>query len=220
MKKLQTLLILFSAASIFAQKESLYFSVGKPWFPDKYNNLKNLSLGINYQNRFASSFGFEFLLEYSASNDFPTFYDDPAALSQFLLNLKHPDIVFVSSWSKITNINLGSRLNYLFVNNKKFLFNFHGGIGYLFSQSSANVINEYSYNPDTNQVLSYKNSTDFERLNAFYYSLGLQFQYTLFKNYFIGITPYFFNAIDDRIIITKPVYPTNYNLTFNIGKKF
>ncbi len=177
-------------------------------------------MGINYQNRFAASFGFEILLEYSKSNDFPSFYNDPVALNEFLLNLQHPDIIFVSNWSKITNINFGTRLNYLFVNNKKFLFNFHGGIGYLFSQSSSNLIKEVSYNDETNQVLSYKNSTNFERLDAFYYSLGLQFQYTLHKDYFIGITPYFFNPIDDRIILTNPVYPSHYNLTFNIGKKF
>ena len=99
------LLFLCNCVSLFAQKESIYLSVGKPWYPDKANNLNNYSLGLNYQNRFSQSFAIDFNLEYSQSDDFPNFYKNDVALNEFLLNQSFDDILLNSQWSKISNIN-------------------------------------------------------------------------------------------------------------------
>lgn len=128
MKKIATVLILFICSTLYAQNESIYLSLGKPWYPDKFNNLNNYSLGLNYQNRFSQSFAVDFNMEYSQSDDFPNFYKNDILLNEFLLSQKIDDILFNSQWSKISNINIGARLNYLFVNNKKFNFNFNVGL--------------------------------------------------------------------------------------------
>ena len=65
MKKTFTIILLLICATLLAQNESLYLSIGKPWFPDKVSNLNNFSIGINYQNRFSQSFAVDLNLEYS-----------------------------------------------------------------------------------------------------------------------------------------------------------
>lgn len=74
MKKAFTIILIFTCATLLAQKEGIYLSIGKPWYPDKFDNLNNYSLGLNYQNRFSQSFAIDFNMEYSQSDDFPNFY--------------------------------------------------------------------------------------------------------------------------------------------------
>jgi hypothetical protein len=219
MKKISYLLILISSTTL-AQNESIYISIGKPWYPDKANNLNNYSLGLNYQNKFSQSFAFEFNFEYVQSDDFPNFYRNSLALNEFLLNQTFDNILINSQWSKISNINIGTRLNYLFVNNKNFNFNFSTGLGFMFTKSSSHYLKNWNYLPITGQIISYENETISDSLNTFYYTLGLQFQYTFYKEYFIGINPYYLMPIGEKKINTIPVYPNYYNLTLNIGKKF
>lgn len=220
MKKIFSTLLFLICATSLAQKESIYLSVGKPWYPDKYDNLKNYSLGLNYQNRFSQSFAIDFNLEYSQSDDFPNFYKNDIALNEFLLNQTFDDILLNSQWSNISNITIGTRLNYLFVNNNNFNFNFNVGIGFMFTKSSSHYLKNWNYLPFTGQIISYENETISDNLNTFYYSLGLQFQYTFYKDYFIGINPYYLMPIGAKKINTIPVYPNYYNLTLNVGKKF
>lgn len=220
MKNTFTLILILIYTTSFAQNESVYLSFGKPWFPDKNSNLNNYSIGINYQNRFSSSFAFGFKLEYVQSNDLPNFYDDDLKLKEYLMDQKFDAILFNSQWSKVSSFNLGTNVNYLFVNNKKFMFSFNFGIGYMFSNSSSHYVENWTYNQDTGNILSYTNSKVTDTLNTFYYTLGLQFQYTFYKEYFIGINPYYLMPIGEKKINTIPVYPNYYNLTLNIGKKF
>ena len=220
MKKTLILLLIPICVTSFAQKESVYLSLGKPWYPDKVNNLNNFSLGLNYQKRFSQSFGLDTYIEYSQSDDFPNFYKNDIALNEFLLNQTFDDILLNSQWSSISNINIGTRLNYLFVNNKNFNFNFNAGIGFMFSKSSSHYLKNWNYLPVTGQIISYENETISDNLNTFYYTLGLQFQYTFYKDYFIGINPYYLMPIGEKKINSIPVYPNYYNLSLNIGKKF
>ena len=125
MKKTFTIILILSCATLLAQNESIYLSLGKPWYPDKVNNLNNFSIGLNYQNRFAQSFAFDTYLEYAQSNDFPSFFKNTNELNNFLNNQTYNNIHFNSLWSKINSVNIGAKLNYLFVNNEKFLFNFN-----------------------------------------------------------------------------------------------
>lgn len=220
MKKTFIILLILISTTLFAQKESIYLSVGKPWYPDKANNLNNYSLGLNYQNRFSQSFAIDFNVEYSQSDDFPNFYKNDILLNEFLLNQTFDDILLNSQWSKISNINIGTKLNYLFVNNKNFNFNFNAGFGFMFTKSSSHYLKNWNYLPVTGQIMSYENETISDNLNTFYYTLGLQFQYTFYKEYFIGINPFYLMPIGEKKINTIPVYPNYYNLTLNIGKKF
>lgn len=220
MKKTFTIILLLICATLLAQNESLYLSIGKPWFPDKVSNLNNFSIGINYQNRFSQSFAVDLNLEYSQSDDFPNFYNNSNDLNEFLLSQSFDGILFNSQWSSISNINIGSTISYLFVNNKKFNFNFKTGIGYIKSKSKSHYLINWNYNQETGQVVSYENSTLSDSLNSFYYTLGLQFQYTFYKKYFIGINPYYLMPLGDKKINEIPVYPNYYNLAFNIGKTF
>ena len=213
-------LILFFTTIIFAQDKSFYLSIGKPLVTSAASNSKNFSLGLQYQNRFSESFGYDVLLEYVQNNTFPSFYDDPQALNQYILSKTRNEILYNSSWSKINILNVGSRINYLFVNNKKLLFCFHGGLGYLFSRSSAHLLKSLSYDMNTGQVFNYDNETIKGNLATLYYSLGMQFQYTFYKNYFIGINPFFLDTIGDKKLNNIPVHPSYNNLTLNIGKKF
>ncbi len=220
MKKTITFLLILICATLYAQKQSIYLSLGKPWFPDKVNNLNNYSLGLNYQNRFSQSFAFDTYIEYAQSNDFPCFYENASELNTFLMSQTYNNIHFNSLWSEINSINIGTKLNYLFVNNDKFIFNFNLGIGHLFTYSKSHVVKNWTYNFDTGEILAYENETISDNLNTFYYTLGLQFQYTFYKEYFIGISPYYLMSIGEKKINTIPVYPNYYNLTLNIGKKF
>jgi hypothetical protein len=220
MRKLFFVLTLLLSVSSFSQKKSVYLSLGKPWFPDKDSNLRNFSIGVNYQNKFSQSFAFDIALDYAQSDNFPSFYNNGNELNDFLLNQKYNDIYANSLWSKITTINLGGKLNYLFVNNNKFVFSFNVGFGYSLTESSLHNLKEWTYNAESGEILSYENETISDNLNTFNYSLGIQFQYTFYKNYFIGINPYYLNTIGENKVNTIPVYPNFYNLTFIIGKKF
>jgi hypothetical protein len=220
MKKTIVFLLILICTTLYAQKQSIYLTVGKPWYPDKVNNLNNYSLGLNYQNRFSQSFGFDTYIEYAQSNDFPSFSENASELNTFLMSQTYNNIHFNSLWSEINSINIGAKLNYLFVNNEKFLFNFNLGIGHLFTYSKSHVVNNWTYNFDTGEILAYENETISDNLNTFYYTLGLQFQYTFYKEYFIGINSYYLMPIGEKKINTIPVYPNYYNLTLNIGKKF
>ena len=73
---------------------------------------------------------------------------------------------------------------------------------------------------NTGQVFNYDNETIKGNLATLYYSLGMQFQYTFYKNYFIGINPFFLDTIGDKKLNNIPVHPSYNNLTLNIGKKF
>ena len=58
-------------------------------------------------------------------------------------------------------------------------------------------------------------------MNTMYYSLGIQFQYTFHKDYFIGLNPKYQAPIDgDKFFQTIPVYPNNYNITLTLGNRF
>ena len=212
--------MLFFSTIIFAQDKSFYLGIGKPLVTDADGNSKNFSLGLHYQNRFSESFGYELLLEYVQNNTLPSFYDDPQALNQYILSETRNELLFNSSWSKINILNVGSRINYLFVNNKRFLFGFQGGVGYLFSKSTELFLKRWSYNANTGQIFDYDNETLKGDLGTPYYSLGMLFQYTFYKNYFIGINPTFLDTIGDKKLNNIPVYPSYNNLTLNIGKKF
>ena len=91
---------------------------------------------------------------------------------------------------------------------------------FMFTKSSSHYLKNWNYLPVTGQIISYENETISDSLNTFYYTLGLQFQYTFYKEYFIGINPYYLMPIGEKKINTIPVYPNYYNLTLNIGKKF
>ena len=211
--------ILLKYASIFAQSESVYLSLGKPHFPDKTTD-NNFSLGLQYQNRFSSVFAYDIVLEYQQSNNLPDFINNSEQLNEFLLSQNSNNIFDNANWSKVQLINLGTRINYMFVNNDKFLFNINGGLGYLLSQASIHNLKSINFNIDTGEILSYTNSIDKGKLNSFYYSIGLQFQYTFYKNYFLGINPYYLMPFDDDQFFKTPVYPNLYNATINLGTKF
>ncbi|WP_073354777.1 hypothetical protein [Flavobacterium xanthum] len=220
MKKYFIILIIMLISSVlFAQNESAYLSIGKPWFPDKYNNHNNFSIGFNYQNAFVQSFAFTFIADYAQSDDFPKFAKNEVQLNAFLLDQNSTDIVSNSLWSKIKTIRFGGEMNYMFVNNKRFSFSFNAGAGHFFSQSSSHDLQSFTYNLETREILSYQNKISSEKLNSFYYSLGIQFQYCIYKDYFIGLQPFYFMPIGEKQINSIPVYPSYYNLTLNIGKK-
>ena len=149
------LFILICTSSI-AQNESLFLSVGKPWFPDKDHNLGNFSVGINYQNRFSQSFAFDLNIEYVQSDDFPNFYNNANQLNEFLINQKFDDILANSFWSSVSNFNIGGSVSYLFVNNKKFNFSFYTGIGFMQSKSKSHSLSQWSYDLETGAILSYE----------------------------------------------------------------
>lgn len=220
MKKILNLMILLLSSVGFAQNESVYVSIGKPWFPDKESNLNNFSLGLNYQNRFSQSFALDLYLEYNQSNDFPRFFDDATAVDNYLMDQTYSGVYFNSLWSKINTVTVGTKVDYLFVNNDQFLFNFNLGAGYLFSYSRAHDVKNWTYDFNNGQILTYENGTTSGNLNTFYYTLGLQFQGTFYKNYFVGISPYYLMPIGEKKINSIPVYPNHYNLTLNIGKRF
>ena len=74
------------------------------------------------------------------------------------------------------------------------------------------------YDINTGQIIAYDNETFKGDLGTSYYSLGMLFQYTFYKNYFIGINPTFLDTIGYNKL--NPVYPSYNNLTLNVGKKF
>lgn len=206
--------------TIIAQNESVYLSIGKPWYSDKINNLNNFSLGVNYQNKFSQSFAFEIVFEYAQSNNYPHYYKNSMKLNQFLINQKFDDIFLNSQWSKINDFNLGGKICYLFVNNDRFLFDFNAGFGFLLSKSSNHNLQTWTFIEETGQIISYENSINSDNYNEFYYSFGLQFQYSFYKDYFIGLNPYLFLPLDNEKTQSIPVFPSRYSLTLNFGKKF
>lgn len=211
-------MLLFHA--VYAQKESVFITYGKPWFPDKEFNSKNFSIGFNYQNRFSESFGFDVGFEYAQSNNLPSFLHDSNKLDLYILNQNDETIFTNTLWSEINTFTVFSKINYQFVNNKKFYFNFNFGLGLLFSYSKSHNLESYSYNLENGDIISYKNSINSDNLNTFVYSIGLQFHYTFYKNYFIGINPQFLMPFGEKKLNTIPVYPNHYNLSISLGKIF
>ena len=141
-------------------------------------------------------------------------------LDVYILNQNDETIFINTLWSKINTFTIFSKINYQFVNNEKFYFNFNFGLGLLFSYSKSHDLESYSYNLENGDIISYKNSINSDNLNTFFYSLGLQFHYTFYKNYFIGINPQFLLPFGEKKFNTIPVYPNHYNLSISLGKIF
>lgn len=220
MKKICIIFFVLLFHDVYAQKESVFITFGKPWFPDKELNSRNFSFGLNYQNRFSESFGFDVGFEYAQSNNLPSFLNDNSKLDVYILNQNDETIFINTLWSKINTFTIFNKINYQFVNNEKFYFNFNFGLGLLFSYSKSHDLESYSYNLENGDIISYKNSINSDNLNTFFYSLGLQFHYTFYKNYFIGINPQFLMPFGEKKLNTIPVYPNHYNLSISLGKIF
>jgi hypothetical protein len=206
--------------TLTAQDKSIYLTIGKPWFQDKEKNLNNFSVGAHYQNRLSDAFAFELNVEHASSDNFPSFFNDSNELNAFLSNQMGFNIILNSMWSNINTLSFGGKINYIFINNKRFLFNFNLGLGYQFSKSKAHTITEFSSDAETSQIIYYQNQTISDNYHSFYYSLGMQFQYCFFKNYFIGISPSLLIPREKNNYESIPVLPTYYNLNLNLGKRF
>ena len=223
MKKILLLVffVVLSQVQINAQKESLGVFFGKPWFADADIIFKNYSLGMQYQNRFSQSFSYLIDIEYAQNNSMPDFLNNSQALDAFFFEQNAGNVVLNTLWSKINSISIGAEVSYLFVNNNKFLMGFNLGLGYQYANSSAFRLDQFTPDPATGQVIAYESSVPEESMNTTYYSLGIQFHYTFYKDYFIGLNPKYQAPIDgDKFFQTIPVYPNNYNITLTLGKRF
>ena len=222
MKKLLLIPFILIATIALGQNQSIYFSVGKPSFPDVFKNEKNISFGVHYQNRFSESFAYEVNYQYAHSNNYPDFFNAEEKLNNYLLNQYNWDIVTNAAWSKIQTHTFGIKLDYLFVNNQKFLFGFNLEFGYLFSSSSRFDVIRWSNDADTGKVSSYDSKTLKGKANKFFYGLSVQFQYTLYKNFVVGIAPEYLNPFDNNMDHYEdiPVLPNHYNLCITLGKRF
>jgi hypothetical protein len=225
-KTIILLFIIFTCNIMNAQeknkKQFFFIGIGKPWFPDKDHNLKNYTLSINYQNRFAESFALEGFYTYAQSNNYPSFINNPQQLDQFLRAQKRNDILFNSFWSEIYTHSIGAKIHFSFVNNKKFFFSFNFSSGMMFSKSSIHNVLSFEYNQQTGAIINYTNEFLKDTDAQIFYGPGLQFQYTLPSNYIIGLEAmgYFARQKEKNGIITIPVITNYYNLSILVGKKF
>jgi len=204
------------------EKQVFFIGIGKPWFPDKDYNLRNYTLSINYQNRFSESFALEGFYIYAQSNNYPSFINNPQQLDQFLRSQKRNDILFNLFWSDIYTHSIGAKIHFSFVNNKKFFFSFNFSSGMVFSKSSIHNVVSLEYNQQTGAIINYTNEFLRDTDTQIFYGPGLQFQYTLPRNYIIGLEAmgYFARQKEKNRIITIPVITNYYNLSILVGKKF
>lgn len=225
-KTLILLFIIFTFNGIDAQekieKQIVYVGIGKPRFTDKEHDLRNYALSVNYQNRFAESFAIEGFYTYAQSDNYPSFINNPQQLDQFLRGQKYYDILFNSLWSDIYTHSIGAKIHFSFVNNKRFFFSFNFSGGIIFSKSSSFILNSFGFDSQTGSIINYTNEFLKDTDTQIFYGPGLQFQYTLPKNYIIGIeaTGYFSKQKEKGGIITIPVISNYYNLSILFGKKF
>ncbi|MBN2639429.1 MAG: hypothetical protein JXR65_10150 [Bacteroidales bacterium] len=220
-KKLLLPFFVFISSFVLAQNQSIYFSIGKPSFPDVFKNEKNISFGVHYQNRFSESFAYEVDYQYAQSDSYPDFFSDSHELNSYLLSQHSWDIFSNSLWSKIQSHSIGIKLDYLFVNNQEFLFGFNLGLGYLFSSSSLYDVYHWSYYVETGEIISYESETENGNMNKFYYSLGIQFQYTFYKKFLIGIRPEYLMPFErSKVYVGVPLIPNYFNLSITFGKRF
>ncbi len=229
MKNIITLfLIIFSYALITAQekveKQIVFVGIGKPLITDIniYQSKRNYSLSINYQYRFSDSFALEGFYAYAQSNNYPSFINNSQQLDQFLKSQKQNEIYENSLWSDIYNHSLGAKIHFSFVNNKKIYFSFNLSGGMLFSKSSIFSLSSIQFNHQTGEIVNYTSEIIKDTESQIFHGLGLQFQYTLSKNYIIGIETagYFSKQKEKNGIITIPVISNYYNASILFGKKF
>lgn len=220
MKKI-ILIIFLVTSKVNAQKESLSLAFGKPWFADSDIISMNYSMGIQYQNRFSQSFAYQIVLQFAQNNSLPAILNSQQTLDEFIFSQSRDNIIQSTLWSKIHTFSLGGEISYMFVNNDRFLFEFNFGLGYFFSRSSSFELEQYAYDSSLGQITAYESSIAVGTMNTTYYSLGIQFHYTFYKDYFIGLNPKYQAPIDgDKFFQTIPVYPNNYNITLTLGKRF
>ncbi len=224
---MRALLLFFYLSTFFAfcqediKQKSIFISIGKPWHPDMTSNLKNVSLSLNYQNRFAESFAYELSYTYSQSNSFPKFFNNSQQLNDYLLSQNGFDIVFNSQWSDVFTHSFGLKMHYAFINNKKWFFSFNIAGGYFFTKSSSHEIDDFFYNSQSGEIINYENSIDKGKTSDVFYSPGIQLNYTLPKNFIIGLDFIYYRVnIKDSIYSTFPVIPDYYNIAIIFGKKF
>lgn len=204
-----------------AQQESFALTFGKPKFADSDIVNNNYSFGVQYQNRFSQSFSYIISIEYSQNNSLPGFLDSPQVLDAFLFEQNTGNVVINTLWSKINSISVGGEISYLFVNNNRFLMGFNLGLGYQYVNSSAFRLDQFTSDPATGQIIAYESSVPEESMNTTYYTIGIQFQYKFYKNYFIGLYPKYQSPVNgDKFFDTIPVYPNNYSIVLTLGKRF
>lgn len=216
--------IILCSTCCFSQNYSeAFLSVGKPWFPDKAgSNHNNFSVGGHYKNIFSESFGYEVVYEYARSNNLPDFAGSDSDLSEYVLSKTIDEIDITTDWTKIQTNRVGLKMHFLFVNNPKVSVSLFAGTGFLFSSSEILSFSRINYDLETGQILDFDKFHLKNTFNKFYYDLGLQFHYTIYKNYTIGVIPTFIRTLDsDNDDLSElPLHPNYYNLSFLIGYKF
>lgn len=222
MKFIFLLLFISSIHLVCAQKkQEVFLSLGKPAFTDKEINKNNYSVGVHYLHKTFNSFSVEGYLEYSQSNNMPSFVNDSEALDQFIKNETISSVISNTLWSGINYFALGSKVHYTFINTDNFFFSFFGGLGYHFSNSEIFTLNRFGFIPDTGEITEFESTISKESENSFFTTIGLRFSYTLQKKYTIGLFANLHNPIiDDVSLINAPLITTNYNLGITIGKQF
>lgn len=223
MKKILSIVLIFLSNTLVQSQENKNLSVsfGKPFFSESSQDVNNISLGINYQNRFSNSFAIDVFYTYAQVNNLPEFIDNPQRLEEEILNYNANNIFFSTDWSRIRNHSLGSKLHFLFVNNNKWSFSLFGGFGYNFSKSKKHMILSFSYDLETLQTLSFENEITAENFNSFFGTYGLQTHYSFFKNYLIGLEVSFLSAlVNNQTFPDLNKLPDYYNINLLLGYKF
>lgn len=159
---------------------------------------------------------------YAQVNNLPSFIDNQERLEQEILGLSGGlNAFFETDWSRIRNHSLGSKIHFLFINNKSWSFSIFGGLGYNFSSSKQHVLLSNNFDQETLEIISFENEVETENYNSFFGTYGLQTHYSFYQNYFIGLEVSFLSAFtDDETFDTINRLPDYYNFNLLFGFKF
>lgn len=213
------LFFILSGLNSFSQSQNrnITLGFGKPFFGDALRNENNLSLTIEYENRFAQSFAYSLFVMYARNESYPAFYNNTAKLESFLYK-QDPDAVFFLPWSEVSTLAGGIKLHYAFVNNSKWFFSFYLGTGLLNSKSSAFYVSQVDFTGNQITYLDYKQVSG--DASAIFLSPGLTLDFMFSKNFFVGFDINILEYRDSKKVNDLPVLPGFFNIGLSLGKKF
>lgn len=205
----------------YAPKTSLSFGIGKTAFTSSWEYQRNPSFMVGYRKQYFKSFAFEAFYQYAQNNNFPDFFNDPDKLHSFILTGGFWDDS--ATWDQIYHHSLGLKTHFVLSGGERLYFSTYLAVGAYTSWSSLHYRTEARFLG--NQMLDYKTEHLKKRNNGLFYMPGLQMNYKIFQNYFLGFDLNLFQFIDleNRDLYTAydfPVMPEYYNAALVFGIKF
>lgn len=212
-------LSLFGLFTFAQDKNKIFVNGGLSNYPFMTENQNNFNISVNFIHQTKKEkWAMEYYYLYAQNDPIPSFYYDEKALFRYIV-LGNPETIFEDTkWNNIEVMEIGAKVHYSIIKNKKTNFSVNLGLGINYSEEVIHRLLFIDVDLN-NRIYGYG---DFKTLQWGVFGAvfpGIHFDYDLGQKFLLAIDGgYHFDA--NTLQNTSVSNTTFWNYSIGIGKRF